>query len=34
MDFLKSAKHPQTLEFLEMNLDLDLKNQPLPDPLE
>ena len=25
MDFLKSAKHPQTLEFLEMNLDLDLK---------
>ena len=25
MDFLKSAKHPQTLEFLKMNLDLDLK---------
>ena len=25
MDFLKSAKHPQTLEFLEMNLDLDIK---------
>ena len=25
MDFLKSAKHPQTLEFLEMNLDFDLK---------
>ena len=25
MDFLKSTKHPQTQEFLEMNLDSDLK---------
>ena len=25
MDFLKSDKHPQTQEFLELNLDSDLK---------